>query len=162
MRQIQFWLRWSWRDLKARWLQVLAIGIIIALGTGVFSGFGGQKKWRIHSLDESYDRLNTYDLRMTLTDGSYLEKQALVDVLHDVSGVTGVESRLIIATQVDASQDGETILVQGEIVGVDVAEGGPHINQLYRNQGRNFTEDDNGQNVAIVEYKFAKHYDLKP
>ncbi len=162
MRQIQFWLRWSWRDLKARWLQVLAIGIIIALGTGIFSGFGGQKKWRIHSLDESYERLNTYDLRMTLTDGSYLEKEALVDALRDVNGVTGVESRLIIATQVDASQDDETILVQGEIVGVDVAAGGPHINQLYRNQGRLFAEADSGQNVAIVEYKFAKHYDLKP
>lgn len=162
MRRVQFWLLWSWRDLKARWLQVMAIGIIIALGTGVFSGFGGQEKWRIHSLNESYDRLNTYDLRLTLTDGSYLEKEALVNALQDVDGVTGVESRLIIATQVDASQDDETILVQGEIVGVDIAEGGPHINQLYRNQGRTLTEADSGQNVAMVEYKFAKHYDLKP
>ncbi len=162
MRKVQFWLRWSWRDLKARWLQVMAIGIIIALGTGVFSGFGGQEKWRTHSLNVSYDRLNTYDVRMTLTDGSYLEKAALLNALQDVNGVTNIESRLIIATQVDASQEDETILVQGEIVGVDVAEGGPHINQLYRNQGRDFTEADAGQNVVVVEYKFAKHYGLEP
>ena len=32
------WLRWSWRDLRARWLQVVAIALIIALGTGVFAG----------------------------------------------------------------------------------------------------------------------------
>lgn len=162
MRRVQFWLRWSWRDLKARWLQVLAIGIIIALGTGVFSGFGGQEKRRINSLNESYDRLNTYDLRMTLTDGSYLEKASLLNTLQDIDGVSGIETRLIVATQVDASQSDETILVQGEIVGVDVAEGGPHINQLYINDGRDLTEADAGKNVAVVEYKFAKHYDLKP
>ncbi|MBI5931998.1 MAG: ABC transporter permease [Chloroflexi bacterium] len=162
MKQVQFWLRWSWRDLKARWLQVVAIGIIIALGTGIFSGFGGQKKWRINSLNESYGRLNSYDLRMTLTDGSYLEKEALLNALQDTQGVKGIETRLIIATQVDASQADETILVQGEIVGVDVAANGPHINQLYVNQGRDLIEADTGKNVVMVEYKFAKHYGLKP
>ena len=32
------WLRWSWRDLRARWLQVLAIAMVIALGTGSYAG----------------------------------------------------------------------------------------------------------------------------
>jgi putative ABC transport system permease protein len=162
MNRVKFWLRWSWRDLRARWLQVLAIGIIIALGTGIFSGFGGQEKWRIASLNESYGRLNAYDLRLTLTGGSYLEKYTVESALNDIEGVNLVETRLIIPTQVDASQAGETILVQGEIVGMDTTASGPHINQVYINDGRNLTEGDTGQNVAIVEYKFAKHYGLEP
>lgn len=33
------WLRWSWRDLRRRWLMVSAIALIIAIGTGVYAGF---------------------------------------------------------------------------------------------------------------------------
>ena len=32
------WLRWSWRYLRARWLQVFAIALVIALGTGSYAG----------------------------------------------------------------------------------------------------------------------------
>ena len=30
------WLRWSWRDLCARWAQVCALAAVIALGTGSY------------------------------------------------------------------------------------------------------------------------------
>ena len=33
-----FLLRWSARDLRRRWLQVVAIALIIAVGTGVYAG----------------------------------------------------------------------------------------------------------------------------
>jgi hypothetical protein len=31
------WLRWSWRDLCARWAQVCALAAVIALGTGSYA-----------------------------------------------------------------------------------------------------------------------------
>ncbi|MEP0763649.1 MAG: ABC transporter permease, partial [Chloroflexota bacterium] len=78
------WLRWSWRDLRARWLQVTAIALIIALGTGVFAGLSGQKMWRIDSHNLSYDRLHMYDLKLSLASGSYLNGDELLTVLRDV------------------------------------------------------------------------------
>ncbi len=43
------WLRWSWRDLRARWLQIGAIAGIIAIGSGVYSGLGSTAAWRTTS-----------------------------------------------------------------------------------------------------------------
>ena len=161
---LRFWLRWSWRDLRARWLQVAAIGLIIALGTGVFAGLGGQKSWRINSYDLSYERLNFYDLHVELAEGSYIDAQEVVTALEGLDGVDAVEARLITDTLVDASTEDETILVKGRITGVDVSDGGPKVNSLYvgDGDGRMLSATDSGQNIALVEYKFAKHYDLEP
>jgi putative ABC transport system permease protein len=159
-----FWLRWSWRDLKARWVQVVVIAIIIALGTGVFAGLGGQETWRTDSYDKSYQALNMYDLRIELASGSYLNGDQFAGALKAIEGIQRVETRLITPTLVDASQGGETILVRGRLIGVDVRGGGPQVNRLFVDQdsGRTLTEADSGENIAVVEYKFARVYDLKP
>ncbi len=49
--------RWSWRDLRSRWVPVTALAFIIALGTGAFAGLGGTTDWRIRSNDASYAAL---------------------------------------------------------------------------------------------------------
>jgi putative ABC transport system permease protein len=164
MINMRLWLRWSWRDLRARWLQVVAIALIIALGTGVFAGFGGQETWRVNSLDQSFERLAMYDLRMKLADGSYLEGDQLQAALDGVPGVSLFETRLIAPTLVDASHDDKTVLVQGRLVGVDVTDGGPHVSELYvsKGKGRSLIPADSGQNVAVVEHLFARAYRLKP
>ena len=162
MKNWTLWLRWSWRDLRARWLQVVAIALIIALGTGVFAGLGGQKSWRIKSLDKSYAMLNAYDLRMQLADGSYIDQAQLMDALSTVEGIQTMEPRLIAPTLLDASHDGKNVLVEGRMVGVNVADGGPHVNSLYIYDGRGLTPEDSGKNVVVAETQFAKHYDLKP
>ncbi len=163
---LRFWLRWSWRDLRARWLQVVAIALIIALGTGVFAGLGGQKTWRIDSYDASYGRLNMFDLRVQLTEGSYVAGDALIDQIEAIDGVATVETRLLTPTLVDASTDSEDILVKGLVIGVDVADGGPHVNGVYVDEGDGRTltvaDAESEQNVAVVEYKFARHYELEP
>jgi putative ABC transport system permease protein len=160
----RLWLHWSWRDLRSRWLQVVAIALIIALGTGVFAGLGGQKTWRLDSYDLSYSRLHMYDLKMELASGSFVNGEDLIAALADIDGIETLETRLITATLVNASQDDKTILVRGRIVGVDVTDGGPHVNSVYvgDDHGRTLTEADSGKNVAVVEYKFAKHYGLEP
>lgn len=159
---LRFWLKWSWRDLRARWLQVVAIALIIALGTGVFAGLGGQKHWRTESLDVSYNRLNMYDLRVKLADGSYVEGETLAAELTAIEGIAQAETRLIFSTLVDASTGDEAILVSGRVLGVDISEGGPHISSIYIEDGRGFESADAGQPTVIAEYKFVDHYGLEP
>lgn len=158
------WLRWSWRDLRARWLQVLAIAIIIALGVGVFAGLGGQETWRTASYDVSYERLNMYDLQVQLATGSFVNGDELVAELAAIDGVAAVESRLVVPTLVDASYGDETIVVRGRMIGVDVADGGPHVNSVSTENadGRVLTAGDSGKMVAALEYKFARHYNIEP
>ncbi|MBN1563411.1 MAG: ABC transporter permease [Anaerolineae bacterium] len=152
---MSFWLRWSWRDLRARWLQVLAISLIIALGTGVFAGLGGQESWRVDSLDTSTERLNMHDFKMELADGSFIDQTDLIAALDGIEGVAALEPRLIVPTLLDASTEDDTVLAQGQLVGVDVSENGPQVDSLYVDQGRIFTSDDAGQNVAMLELQFA-------
>ena len=70
MRRAQFWLRWSWRDLKGRWVLVVAIALVLAIGTGIYSGLGSLENWRKASNDASFAPLNAHDLKINLTEGS--------------------------------------------------------------------------------------------
>jgi putative ABC transport system permease protein len=159
--KLRFWLRWAARDLRQRWLQVIAIALIIALGTGMFSGFGGMESWRIASMDKSYGMLNMYDLRLSLTAGSRLPQEEAIQALSQVAGVRVVEPRLLLDTQVDVLGSDPEILVVGQIIGVETRAGGPYVNQVYIEEGgRGLTESDSKQ--AVIEYKFARHYDLEP
>ena len=63
-------LRWSWRDLRARWLQVAAIALIIGIGSGTYSGLTSVSSWRRTSYDASYRALDMYDLHIEFADGS--------------------------------------------------------------------------------------------
>lgn len=164
MKNWALWLRWSWRDLRARWLQVFAVALIIALGAGVFAGLGGQETWRVDSYNESYDRLSMYDLQVQLATGSFVNGDDLVAELAAIDGVATVEPRLITPILVDASDDDDTVVVRGRLIGMDVADGGPHVNAITTDNadGRVLTADDSGKMVAALEYKFARHYDIKP
>ncbi|MCQ3928836.1 MAG: hypothetical protein DPW16_00125 [Chloroflexi bacterium] len=162
MMNLKFWLKWSYRDARERWLQVLAIAVILALGTGVYSAFGKQKEWRIESLDKSMAMLAMYDLQLELTEGSYLESAALESALADVEGVRVVETRLLVPTLVDASKEGETILYPGRLIGVDLSDGGPHISRLNITEGSGLTEADAGTNKVIMDYLFTNYRKLSP
>ncbi|MFM8303611.1 MAG: ABC transporter permease, partial [Actinomycetota bacterium] len=159
------WLRWSWRDLRNRWAQVLAIAAIIALGTGIYTGFVSSSQWRRVSYRASYAQLAMYDLRVRLTDGSFVDATALADTIRTIPSsatLRAVAPRLVVKTQVDASTGDETILVPGRIVGVDVAETGPRVNRVAAVVGRPLTPRDAGAPVAVLERNFADFYDLAP
>lgn len=101
-------LRWSWRDLRARWPQVAAIALIIALGSGIYSGLSSTGRWRRVSYDESFAQLAMHDLRVQLATGSYVDADALLDAVRTMDGASRIraaEPRLIARTQVDASND---------------------------------------------------------
>ena len=160
-------LRWAARDLRRRWAQVVIIALIISIGTGVYSALGSTATWRRQSNDESFALLHMYDLRVKAAEGvdaATGEMLAVLDRLPDPGIVAAAEERLIAPTQVDASTAGRPILVPGRIVGMDLAAGGPHVNDVYvaRGNGRDLTAADDGAPVALVEQNFADYYDLPP
>jgi hypothetical protein len=59
-----FMLRWAARDLRRRWPQVVAIALVISIGTGIYAALGSTATWRRESNDASFGLLHMYDLRI--------------------------------------------------------------------------------------------------
>ncbi len=152
----------SWRDLRSRWVQAAAIAIIIAFGTGLFSGLRSMNIWRGMSNDASYEAVNTFDLKVELGAGSFMERGAMLRILNDVApgSVADAEERLVVPTQVSVESDKETVIVPGRLIGVDVSDDGPHINMLHSALGRTLDSQDAGQDTIALEHNFGKFYDL--
>ncbi len=162
---VLFWLRWSWRDLRERWLHVVAIAMIIALSTGVYVGLVSTTPWRAESMRASYTLLHVHDLRVTLAAGSFVPAGDLLAAARSIphaDQIRAIEPRLITLTTVRVIAHGEDVLVRGRLVGVDVSAGGPQVDGVSVEAGRALTASDSGQNVAVVEYHFGEHYDLPP
>ncbi len=158
-------LRWSWRDLRARWLQVAAIALIIGLGSGTYSGLSSVSRWRKASYDASYERLGMYDLHVAFARGAYVDAARAVTTARDAARSTGaptplVEPRLVERTQVDASRPGRTVLVPGRLVGVDVSGGGPRVGAVAALEGRGLRPSDSGRMVGVLDEHFAESHDL--
>jgi putative ABC transport system permease protein len=151
----------------------VGIALIIALGVALSGGLGSATPWRTKQLDESYTILNMFDLKMTLTPGSYLEADELaqpIAALPHSDWINDIDWRLSLPTSVDASlrqaQNAATpeqsVLVSGRVIGVDVSNGGPVVNKLHVTAGRALEPGDAGEPVCLVEHNFAEFYDLEP
>ena len=165
MSRAGFWLRWSLRDLRERWLLVLAISLTIALGTGGFVGMISTTQWRQDAIDASVETLAMHDLRLELAEGAAVPAgalRALVDALDDPSAVAAVSERLVVPVAVDATVDGKTILVPGSLVGVELADGGPAVDRVEPDAGRALGPADDGAAVVNLEYRFARFHELAP
>ena len=165
--RLWFTLRWSARDLRRKWLQVAAIALVIAIGTGVYSALGSTSTWRRESNDDSFAMTGMYDLRVKVAEGATADQGAMLavlDTLPDPSVVAVAEERLIAPTQVDASTADKTILVPGRIIGLDTSAGGPQLMIPYVNvgNGRGLATEDDGKSLAVLERNFADFYDLTP
>ncbi|MGZ4758972.1 MAG: ABC transporter permease, partial [Acidimicrobiales bacterium] len=146
MRRLAFWLRWSGRDLRNRWVQVAAIALIIALGSGFYSGLSSTSAWRRQSYDASYRESLMYDLRLTLSTGSYLPAEQLRSIVAGIPSadqVAGSTVRLVGPVQVDASTADRTIIVPGTVVGIDLSTA-DQVSTLSTQAGRGLTPDDDG------------------
>ena len=164
MRQLGFWLRWSGRDLRSRWVQVAAIAFIIALGSGFYSGLSSTSAWRRQSYDGSYRQSEMYDLRLTLVTGSYLPADQLRSIASGIPSaaqVAGSSVRLVGPVQVDASTPDRTIIVPGSVVGLDLSSGSG-VSSLSVMAGRGLTPADDTSDTVLLDPHFAEFYGLPP
>jgi putative ABC transport system permease protein len=158
-----FWLRWSLRDLRRRWLLVLTLALVVALATGVAAGLGSMERWRVRSNDASFALLHMHDLRLSLTAEGTVEAGALAaaaTAIPDHALITAAQERLIAPTQVDVVQAGGSILVPGKLVGVPLAGRASLIDTRYVLEGRDLRPSDDGRPVAVLEGNFAEHHGL--
>ncbi|MEA2009317.1 MAG: FtsX-like permease family protein [Actinomycetota bacterium] len=165
MGSLSLWLKWSLRDLRSRWVQVVVISLIIALGVGAYSGLTSTTKWRKATADNGYDVLNMYDLRVQLADDSVVDAGSMLEVVAgaDAGGVVAVaEERLQVPNQVaTVTQDGD-VVVRGVVIGVPLENDGPNVNSIHVDEGRDLDEGDRGQSTALIERNFALYYGLGP
>lgn len=153
-------LRWSWRDLRTNWVKVLAIAIVIALGTGTYAGLTSSARWRTLSNEASFGLLNVHDIRIELAEGSVVPEGGLAAAVRSIdhfSWVRDVEERRILELLVDAGTEDLDILVPGLMVGADPSAS---VDALYNDGGRDLTAADAGEDVVLLQHSFARYYEL--
>ncbi|MFE6506080.1 ABC transporter permease [Nocardioides sp. NPDC057767] len=158
---VRLWVRWSWRDLRRRWLLVTALALVIAVGSGVYAGLGATSAWRLQSNDRSYSSLRMHDLRVELPDGGFVAGGTLERAaggMEDASSIEAAVERLVVPTLVDASTPSEDLLVPGEVVGMST--GASRVDDLHIVHGRGLRAGDDAEGVAVLESKFADEHGL--
>lgn len=161
-----FWLRWSGRDLRKRWPQVVAIALVIAVGTGVFAGLGSTSRWRRDSNDASYSALDMHDIKLSVAEGSTAAAGVLrhlvdrADALDGTRDVRAGEERLVVPTQIDASTEREVVLTSGRLVGVSVSNGSPAVDGIEVREGRGLQPADDGRPLGLLDVHFAHGREL--
>ena len=156
-------LRWSWRDLRKYWVKVIAIALVIGIGTGAYAGMTSLTNWRRDSNNASVDLPTMYDMRFELAGDSFVARgdlEAAVSSIPGAASVTAAEERLVRPIQVDASTDSATILVPGLMVGRELGDRGPTVNAWHIEDGGALAATDSGEPKALLEYSFLQHNDL--
>ena len=159
---MRFWLIWSARDLRRRWIQVVATALVIAIGVAVFAGLGGMRGWREQSARDSFAKLAFHDVRVSLAADTFVGDGRLAAVLERLPNpgmVSAGQERLVVPTQIDAAPSGREVFTPGRIVGVPV--GSPDRVDLVRAiRGRTLRADDANRSVAVIDRSYASFYDL--
>ncbi len=150
------WLRWSWRDLRRHAVAVVVIAVVMAIGIGVYVGLGSTSTWRRQSNDASFAVLQMHDVQLSLSPGTFAAQGQLVDLVSatDPTAVVAAEERLVVDSQLDASDEARSVLVEARIVGMSSAA---EVDALWVRDGDPFTPAGTD---AVLEAKFADHRDL--
>ena len=142
---------------------MVAIALVLAIGTGVYAGLGSTAEWRRQSNDASFAALAMHDLRVTLSPGTFVEQGALVDAISsigDATSVSGVAERLVVDSQVDTGATGgsESVLVPARLVGMTFGSTQP-IDDVWVRDGI-APSPDPADDSAVLEAKFADQHGL--
>ncbi len=164
MAQIRFLLRWSFRDLRERKFQVIALSLVIGLGTGAYVGLSSTTPWRQYAFDQSNEQLYMFDLKMELAFGSWINQSVLSSSLKQLphaQWIEAIEYRVVFPVSVNASTENQSILVNGRVIGVNVTSGSNNleVNGIKVIDGRDILATEVNDSVCIVEYNFAQYYD---
>ncbi len=153
-------LRWSLRDARARWIQIVGIAFTIAIGIGTYAGFTSVTQWRLASIDESLELTNMYDLRATVSAGADVPVGTLAQLASEIDGIDEYSERLVTDTQMETVLDGDELLVHGRVVGIDMTAGGPSVNGVEVIEGRGLPPPGAATPQVLLERNFAAFYDL--
>ena len=156
-------MRWSWRDFRAHWIAVVAIALVLAIGTGVYAGLGSTGEWRRQSNDASFAALSMHDLRVTLSPGTFIEQGELLGAIvsiDDAQSVSAAAERLVVDSQVDTGvEDGtDSVLVPARLVGMTFGST-PSVDDVWVRDGTAPSTEQTDRN-AVVEVKFAEQHGL--
>lgn len=124
-------LRWSLRDARRRWIQIVAIGFTLAIGIGLYAGLSSVTQWRLVSIDKSLEATSMYDLRATVGEGGDVPAGSLARIASEIDGIDRYSERLLFDTQVETAVNGDELLVHGRIVGMDLSGSESVVNDVY-------------------------------
>ena len=160
---LRWWLRWSWRDFRSNWIAVIAITLVLAIGTGVYAGLGSTAEWRRQSNDASFAALAMHDLRVTLSPGTFVEQDSLIGAIasiDDAQSVAAVAERLVVDSQVDTGVVGgaNSVLVPARLVGMMFGSAEP-VDAVWVRDGSAPSVDETDRG-AVLEAKFADQHGL--
>ena len=144
---------------------VLAIALVIAIGTGIYSGLGSMENWRIASNDASFEALDAHDLEVSLTEGTFAREGELDRLVALDPGRRLASSR---------SRSGSSPRPRSRSSGPvsrrcwsparwsarRSGRGGPAVDGVVADRGRALTAADAGAPVAVLEPTFADYHDL--
>jgi putative ABC transport system permease protein len=153
-----FWVRWSLRDLRAHWVAVVAIAVVIAIGTGVYAGLSSTSTWRRLSNDVSFAGQNMHDLRVSAAPGTFVDEGRLRDLvasLPSADDVVDVTERLMVDSQLEATTTDGAVLVTARIVGGTL--GTDSVDRVWLRDG---STPAPGTGAAVLEAKFAEFHGL--
>lgn len=146
-------------------MQVVVLGLVIAVGSGLYAGLTSTTVWRLDSLDASYSALAAHDVRIELADGTFLPEGELDAAAGTVADVAAARERLDVPTRIEAVPGGDIdeVLVAGRLVGVSAVEDeGVAVDELSVTDGRSLGAADDGAPVALVQASFAARNGLEP
>jgi putative ABC transport system permease protein len=163
------WWRLAWRDARAHWVAILAIALVLAIGSGVYTGLGSTGTWRRESNDASFAALAMHDLRVELSPGTFVDEGTLLDAVRSIDVASAVDAaveRLVVPSQVDSSVmasdlagSAPPVLVPARLVGMSFDAEQP-VDAVWIRDG---SLPDGGDGLAgILEIKFAEQRGLPP
>lgn len=155
-----FRLRWSLRDARKRWIQIVAIGFTLAIGIGLYAGLSSVTQWRLISIDKSLEATGMYDLRATVGEGGNVPAGSLARIASEIDGIDRYSERLLFDTQVETVVDGEEVLAHGRIVGMDLSGSEPVVNDVYLIDDAARPVSNSATPQVLVNRGFATFWDL--
>lgn len=155
-----FRLRWSLRDARKRWIQIVAIGFTLSIGIGLYAGLSSVTQWRLISIDKSLEATSMYDLRATVGEGGDVPAGSLARIASEIDGIDRYNERLLFDTQVETVVEGEELLVHGRIVGMDLSGSEPVVNDVYLIDDAARPVSNSATPQVLVNRGFSTFWDL--
>lgn len=155
-------LRWTLRDARRRWIQIIAIGFTLAIGIGLYAGLSSVTQWRLVSIDKSLEATSMYDLRATVGEGGDVPAGSLARIAGEIDGIDRYSERLVFDTQVETVVDGDELLVHGRIVGMDLSGSEQVVNDVYLIGDAARPASGTATPQVLVSRGFATFWDLPP